>query len=104
MGFGGGALGEHFSAGCKDMLQDPGPLGVGVGVLEGFPFVNVVLESFFDFAYKFVGSEGGMEGFGERVFVPSGIFTGGARFISEVDTGGSTEGAVVASLGHGDKL
>ena len=89
MGFGGDALSEHFAAGCKNMLQDPGPLGVGVCVLEGFPFGDVVLESFFDFAYKFVGSEGGMEGFGERDFVPSGILTGGARFISEVETGGS---------------
>ena len=90
MGFGGGSLGEHFLAGCKDMLQDPGPLSIGVSLLEGFPLGHVVLESFFDFAYKFVGSEGGMEGFGERDFVPSGILTGGARFISEVDTSGGT--------------
>ena len=83
-------MSEHFAAGCKNMLQDPGPLGVRVGLFEGFPFVNVVLESFFDFAYKFVGSEGGVEGFGERDFVPSGILTGGARFISEVDTSGGT--------------
>jgi len=66
VGFGGDALGEHFSAGCKDMLQDPGPLGVGVGLLEGFPLVDVVLESFFDFANKFVGAEGGVEGVSER--------------------------------------
>ena len=77
MGFGRYALGEHFAAGCEDMLQDPGPLGVRVGLLEGFPFVDVVLESLFDFANKFVGSEGGVEGFGERDFVPSGILTGG---------------------------
>ena len=73
-------------------------------VLKGFPFGDVVLESFFDFAYKFVGSEGGMEGFGERDFVPSGILTGGARFISKIDAGARAEGAVVTSLGHGDKL
>ena len=49
VGFGRDALGEHFPAGCVDMLQDPGPLGVRVGLFEGFPFVNVVLESFFRF-------------------------------------------------------